>query len=190
MKQLVEPDLSVQGQSGLCLAYVQNVFHTPHLYPNATTGWQQAEFKHGDALPDVSVPVWFSYKVDGHVAVWVPGQGVYSTTAQGVKVFSSLESMMNYIGGGIKYLGWSEDLATVRLVEGGDMPLTPGQQDKLFKMGKRAEPTQEELTNQDYANNAGLAIDTVWNTWGEENYKNDQNPPDFKVLPPGKYKVN
>lgn len=55
-------------------------------------------------------------------------------------------------------------------------PLVSGQQDKLIKAMKQAEPTAEELNNPDWANNPGLAIDALWNNYGKNHY-----PP----LPPG-----
>lgn len=117
-QQLVQPNLNATGQPGLCLAYVEDVFKTPHTYYNATEGWEKAQFKHTDQPPpSISVPIWFSWQVDGHVAVWANGT-IYSTTAQGVRTFVSIPALMAYIGGGITYLGWSEDLENVRIVKG------------------------------------------------------------------------
>lgn len=59
------------------------------------------------------------------------------------------------------------------------MELTPSQQDKLFKMMKRADPTAEELNNPEYRKNPGLAIDTGWNTWGKYNYEEDKKPKEY-----------
>lgn len=52
-----------------------------------------------------------------------------------------------------------------------DMPLTSSQQDKAIKMFKEAEPTAEELSNKDYANNPGLMIETFWNVYGKDRYE-------------------
>lgn len=54
--------------------------------------------------------------------------------------------------------------------QGGEMPITSTQIDKLIKMSLRRQPTAEELGNQDYANNPGLLIDTLWNNGGEAQF--------------------
>lgn len=116
MEQLKQPNLNVVGQSGLCLVYVRNIFGIAAKYPTATSGWQNAQYKHTTTPPtDVSVPVWFSYGTDGHVAVSVPGKGFYSVSAQGDKIFSTLAELEAYIK--CSYLGWSEDINGVRVVE-------------------------------------------------------------------------
>jgi hypothetical protein len=116
-EQEIAPNLSVVGQNGECLVYVREVFGIAAKYPTATAGWENAAYKHaGDTPPsDVSVPVWFSWESAGHVAVSVPGKGIYSTTADGDKVFPTVEALAAYIGG--MYLGWSEDVDGVRVVE-------------------------------------------------------------------------
>jgi hypothetical protein len=67
--------------------------------------------------------------------------------------------------------------ATVRvgqqLIKEEEVPLTQGQVDKAIKMGLRREPTQAELTNQEFANSAGLLIETLWNNGGEAFYKSN-----------------
>lgn len=114
-QQLLEPNLGVVGYSGLCLKYVTEVFGVPPKYPSASVAWQNARFKHTGTPPNNSVPIWFSWQVDGHVALWDNGL-IYSTTAQGVKTFKSIQALMNYIGGGIAYLGWTEDINNVKVV--------------------------------------------------------------------------
>ncbi len=74
--------------------------------------------------------------------------------------------------GGVK--AW----ATYKDNQGGEMPLTPQQQDKFLKMGLQREPTAEELNNQAYATNPGLLADTLWNNGGSDIYYNI-----FKPLP-------
>lgn len=127
-KQLVEPDLSVVGVPEECLAYVREVFEASAEYPTATSGWENAQYKHPGEQPptDVSVPVWFSYSgPDGHVAVSVPGKGIYSTTKQGDKVFTSIEELINWMNEGFVYLGWSEDVDKERVVEPVPAPTPP-----------------------------------------------------------------
>lgn len=71
-------------------------------------------------------------------------------------------------------------------IKGGDMPITPGQQDKAIKMGLRRPPSAAELNNPDWRNNPGLMIDTLWANGGEASYNEDQKPKTYKpyTLPP------
>src|ERR1700749_3707356 len=110
MIQLKTPNLSVVGVPEECLVYVREVFGVPAKYGTAALGWENAGYKHpGATVPgDVSVPVWFEWDTYGHVAVSVPGRGIYSTSAHGDKVFPSVQACASYIGG--TYLGWSEDV--------------------------------------------------------------------------------
>lgn len=126
--QLVQPNLATVGNIGWCLAFAENVFGTPHLYATATDGWHATHFPHPDRnLPtDVSVPIWYSYVENGldygHVAVNVPGRGVLSSpyradnTQQWFKDIDDCARVLN-----CKYLGWSEDIATVRVIKEDDM---------------------------------------------------------------------
>lgn len=128
MKQLVYPDLNTVGNVGWCLSFVEDAYHTPHLYATATQAWNATLYAHTNRdLPDVQVPVWFSYYEDGinygHVAINVPGRGVLSSpykkdgTQQWFKDIDECARVLN-----CTYLGWSEDLATIKLVEGETMP--------------------------------------------------------------------
>jgi hypothetical protein len=118
-QQLVQPNLSVVGVPEECLAYVRAVFGATFEYPTAISNWQNAQYPHPNEQPpaNVSVPVWFSYNgPDGHVAVSTP-QGVYSTSAVGDKVFGSVAELVQWMGEGMVYLGWSEDVDKLRVVQ-------------------------------------------------------------------------
>jgi hypothetical protein len=126
--QLKTPNLSVVGQPEMCLAYVRAVFGATGEYPTATSGWENAAYQHAGEQPptDVSVPVWFSYNgPDGHVAVSVPGKGIYSTSAVGDKIFPSIQALISWMGEGFKYLGWSEDVDKERVCEPATTPVEP-----------------------------------------------------------------
>jgi len=117
-QQLVQPNLNIVGQDGLCLVYVREVFGAPAEYPTASVAWQNTQYPHAGEQPPstLAVPIWFSWETDGHVAVWDNGT-VYSTTAQGDKTFPSIQALMDYIQEGIAYLGWSEDINSERVVQ-------------------------------------------------------------------------
>lgn len=53
-----------------------------------------------------------------------------------------------------------------------DMPITTDQLYSLIRGITQREPTQAEVTNKDYLNDPGLAIDTFWNNGGKEKYQN------------------
>lgn len=160
-QQLIQPNLKVIGTAGDCLIYVREVFGVPAKYLTATLAWQNSQYKHSGTPPPVAVPIWFSYNQPaGHVAVWDNGK-IYSTTAQGDKTFSSIQALMNYIGEDIQYLGWSEDINNVRVVEGEDMGLTADQVNKICVLSTDLQAS----TNQNFLNNAGLDLDTVLNNF-------------------------
>lgn len=146
-EQLIQPNLKIVGTPELCLVYVREVFGVAALYPTAAAAWQNAQYKHTGTPPANAVPIWFSYnQPTGHVAVWNNGT-VYSTTAQGDKTFTSIQALMNYIGEGIEYLGWSEDINNVRVVQpqGVDMQPTPKQVGDIYKFMTNADISQTDL---------------------------------------------
>ena len=115
--QLKKPNLAIVGFSGLCLNYARRVFGVAPKYATAWLAWKGAKYKHPTrTLPNVAVPVWFSYHIPGHVAVYVPKKGIYSTTRYGVKVFPSISALEQFISGA-KYVGWTEDINGVRVVK-------------------------------------------------------------------------
>lgn len=116
-KQVRKANPNVPGRSGWCLNYARNVFGVGPKYPWAWSAWNGAKYKHKTrTLPNVAVPLWFSYHVyQGHVAVYVPGKGIYSTTNRGVLAFKSIGALEKYISG-CKYVGWTEDINGVRVV--------------------------------------------------------------------------
>lgn len=109
---------SVVGTPGNCLIYVRESFGiASNGTPTASAGWARAVYRHSGTPPtNISVPIWFSWENSGHVASWVNGV-IHSTTAQGMKTFNSISALTSYIGQGIQYLGWSEDVDGVRVVE-------------------------------------------------------------------------
>lgn len=129
MNQLVVPNLSVVGYPSYCLAYAGAVFGlSSENTPDAWEGWLATQFKHVDALPNLVVPVWFSWTGTiggitqnwGHVAVSTPG-GIYTNplTGSGHKVFPTVPDLEAAYG--VKYVGWSEDISNLRVVEEDEM---------------------------------------------------------------------
>jgi len=119
--QVKYPNVNVTGYSNLCLQYVRRVYGVGAKYPYAWSAWSNARYKHTDALPNASVPVWFSYHTRiagiyrnwGHVVAYVDGK-FYSTTKYGVKAYTSIAAVERALG--VKYVGWSEDINGVQVV--------------------------------------------------------------------------
>lgn len=130
MKQLVQPDTSVVGTVGYCLQYADRVFGMSHGEKSAWIAWEATQFKHTDPIPDNAVPMWYSYWATiggvyanwGHVTVNVPGEGIYSSPIKAGtthNVLHSIDEVERVYG--VKYVGWSEDISNLRVVEGEEM---------------------------------------------------------------------
>lgn len=157
--QLKQPNLTVVGQEGLCLAYVTEVFGIPNKYPSATVAWQDAQYPHPNETPpiNISVPVWFKYDgPDGHVAVWSNGV-IHSTSAQGMKTFNSIQELCTWMGEGMTYLGWSEDINSIQVVES---------EEEMFNEGDRL-----NLNKYLYGKDNGYFKDKIGMDWKTAMYQ-------------------
>lgn len=169
--QLKTPNLNVIGQNDDCLLYVRSIFGAPAKYAYAYSAWQNTQFPHPDIQPpnNVAVPIWFSWTGTvggvtqnwGHVALWDNGT-IYSTTAQGDKTFSSIQALVEYIKEDIEYLGWSEDINNVRVVEGEDMNPTSNQVGVVFPGIVSDSNFNPIMPTQDQLN---TAVSTDWYDW-------------------------
>lgn len=125
--QLVFPNLKTLGKIGWCLKFVEDAYNSPHLYATATDAWNSTEVRHTDRnFPAVAVPVWFSYYENGlnfgHVAIYVPNQGVLSSpyARDNTQVwFKDVDECARVLH--CSYLGWSEDIANLKVVEKEDV---------------------------------------------------------------------
>lgn len=129
--QTRSPNLSTAGNIGYCLAFVEAAYATPHgMYSYAYQGWEGTVAKHEDQnFPEgMDVPIWFSYMVgstnEGHVAIKLANGTILSspweqgTTQAVLPSIAELERI--YSDNGVHpliYLGWSEDLCGVQVVE-------------------------------------------------------------------------
>lgn len=120
-KQLIQPNLNIVGTVGGCLKYARQMFGAPAGPLYAWEAWENAKYKHEDTnFPtNVAVPLWYSYRTnEGHVTVEVEGRGIYSapyaknTTHAVLGSIADVERIY-----GVKYVGWSEDINGVRVVE-------------------------------------------------------------------------
>lgn len=164
-EQLKQPNLSIVGIPEECLAYVTEVFGVPPKYPSATVGWANC-IQHTGTPPSLAVPIWFKYNgPDGHVAVWDNGT-IYSTSSVGDKTFSSIQQLCTWMGEGMTYLGWSEDINSVKVI-GEEM--TDKNQISAFIWafyGRDARPTEIETYG------AMPLQETINNILGSQEYLN------------------
>lgn len=167
-KSLVSPDLTVKDFSGYCLRFTQSVWGAPVAHPTAWAAWEATTMKHETRdLPDVPVPIWFDWTGDigsgvkryGHAATWVPGQGVFTSPPSGYgnKWYPTLEAQERAYG--IKFVGWSEDINTLRVAEFSNTP-TPTRKKK--QMGAFYRTPDGSIYYQDKPNTAftGLILPT------------------------------
>jgi hypothetical protein len=115
------------------LEYVRSAFDLPIVEPSATKGWENADYKHEDYdFPDAWVPLWFSIDgiPEGHVVLRAPDGRIYSTStnANSPYVHPNLDHLIWFYGPRVepeyqltlRYLGWTEDISNVRVVENED----------------------------------------------------------------------
>ena len=153
MIQLVTPNLNVRAQFARCLQYVQNAFSAPYAGKSATYAWQQTAFKHHTReIPNgVYVLVWFEYwgTVDGVYGNWghvvIYKDGICYSSPHTIKsthdVIPSIEEVERIYN--CKFLGWSEDIAGLKVIEGDAMnkeTIT-----YLYRLAFNREPTSEEI---------------------------------------------
>ncbi|ALY09598.1 hypothetical protein SALGADO_73 [Arthrobacter phage Salgado] len=127
MDQLITPNPNIWCEPGWCLQYVRETFGIPNgVYPTATSGWENAKFKHpGEYAPlGVWTPLWFymSKVPAGHVVLQAPDGSIYSTsdpsnTPHHHPNLADLMAYYAYWGLPLTYLGWSEDIERVRVVQ-------------------------------------------------------------------------
>lgn len=132
--QLLTPTPNIPCKPGWCLQYVRETFGIePGVYPTATSGWENAEFKHSDQeFPDAWVPLWFSMEgvPAGHVVLRSPAGKIWSTTNAGQytpRIHPSLDDLMavyERAGLALTYRGWSEDIETIRIWEDDAMAIS------------------------------------------------------------------
>lgn len=132
-KQKVTPNVNVPGYSGDCLAYVDDAVNPPHRQATAQVSWQYAvdtKVAHpGEEPPTgVWVPVYYSINNGpwagyGHVA-WFYSDGnntvIYDSEFgcdNRTGPYSGGGDLFNYMGWQMSYLGWSEMVDGLRIVE-------------------------------------------------------------------------
>ena len=127
--QVVQPDTTVEDYAGYCARFTWKVFQQQSIYhyDSAIAAWNGSQYKHAGEQPpsNVAVPIYYDWGDYGHSAAWIPGQGVLSSPGSGYgqQWFDSVEACGQYFGA--SYLGWTEDMAGVPVIQGSPNPPTP-----------------------------------------------------------------
>lgn len=160
-RQLIKPNIAINENAGWCLSYARRVFGRPVVEATAWAGWQNTKFKHKNRnFPKgVSFPVWFDWWGDvgngrhryGHVAVVHTDGRVWSSplSGHGRAWFASVDDLVRAFGGGMKYVGWSEDISGARIIEptkGGGM-LTRNLANIIVRFYRGREANATEVRN-------------------------------------------
>lgn len=136
MIQTVTPNLNVSAYITRCLKYVQDAFGSPNAGKSAMISWQtRTKFKHTDRDFPIGVYfiVWFDYwgTVEGVYANWghvvICKDGTcYSSPFTKASADANVHDTLNSISEveriyGCTFIGWSEDIAGLKVIEGEDM---------------------------------------------------------------------
>ena len=131
--QRITPNTNVLGYSGGCLAYVDDGVNPPQRQPTAQSSWELA-VRTGVAHPgqepplNVWVPVYYSINNGpwagyGHIA-WFYSNGkdtlIFDSEygcGNRTGPYSGGADLFNYMGWQMSYLGWSEAVDGLRIVE-------------------------------------------------------------------------
>lgn len=217
--QLIPPNMGTKGIIALCLSFAEDVFSAPHLFPNATVAWNATTFKHRDQnFPkNVAVLAWWSCIVrvvdtlgnvsevdEGHVAIRLAdGRFLSSPWQKGTTqaIIGSMAQMESIYHLGA-FQGWSEDIATLRVVKESNMPsVVSADEVKWLAQGYFTPAQVEAMGGLDklVADNTGTESNTLIKAWANSpqfvekrlHYEAlDTGDGTAVVLKPGKYQVN
>lgn len=106
--------------SGYCLQFVRQCFDIPSYYASAIDAWNGSTTQHpGDRNPPPAVPLFFaSPSVYDHVVFGVSASECISTFNADIRSFAGIADIERQFSA--SYLGWTEDLNTVRVYSQGD----------------------------------------------------------------------
>lgn len=126
-RTLVAPVLDFPVETGSCLVYAQGVFNAPVMYDSAWQAWEATQLKFDKSVQpstEVATILWFAHEGTyfsfskgvyeygnwGHVAVYIPGDGIYTSPATGIGYerydsVDQIEANFNAV-----YVGWSLDI--------------------------------------------------------------------------------
>lgn len=185
-KQKVSPNVNVPGYSGGCLAYVDDGVNPSQRQPTAQASWYLAVntgVAHSGQEPPLNVWVPVYYTIDngpwagyGHVA-WFYSNGkdtlIYDSEfgcGNRTGPYANGQELFNYMGWQMSYLGWSEAVDGLRIVENvEEKPVTSDNSNNIEIKGDNLMKFIQ-ITDGTYKNNQVLITPTSarWVTSGQE----------------------
>lgn len=193
-KQLRDANMSTGYTGGWCLKFVQDSFGTDHVYPSAIDAWNAnyGNGNHPNELPPSgkTVPVYFSLGnvPAGHVAISLDGGMVASSTQSGYHsspyFHPNLNNLITVYGrynGGCNYLGWSEYVGTVRVIENinnnqpaqGDDMIDQGTLTLLFNSYLGRNPDSDAISHYVGKYSTSFVVSDVYNSSEANSYRNN-----------------
>lgn len=135
---------------GWCLQNVRLGYGIAAKYPNAIGAWNNTEQHKDRSIPlGVAVPLYYSWKTDGHINVRLPDGRVWSDG----RIYSSLsnfESIATPV-----FLGWGESVNNVRVIQFNQPPISGGgvtmnneSGTELYRTGLFREPENATVAGQ------------------------------------------
>lgn len=116
MKQLIPFDPAKGGrQPGFCLQNVRLGYGIQNKYPNAITAWNNTQQHRDRNFPALDVPVYFTYKSDGHIGVRLKDGRFWSDG----NMYSSLD--LYELNHSPVFLGWGESVNDIKVIGGNTM---------------------------------------------------------------------
>lgn len=131
--QLIPPDRSTKGTVGECLNFAERAVGAPQIFRNATVAANNTQFRHLDQnFPEgVDVVIWFSFWTTingifadyGHVCFRLSDGRIFSSPYKqgtGQAYLNSIQELQRLYTDGqhpLVYRFWTEDIATIRVVE-------------------------------------------------------------------------
>ena len=154
---------------GWCYAVAWTAFKGRVTNPTAWAAWLATAYPHKDRnLPSgVYVPIWFSgYGGAGHVALYKDGQiwtSPYTHKAYFDR-FNSIDALARYYG--VTYVGWSEDIGGVRVVQPSNQGDIMNQDSgtELYRTGLHRDPESAGAASQWNGQSATQALASLRNS--------------------------
>lgn len=137
-------DLNKAGKAnGWCLQNVRLGYSIAAKYSNAITAWKNTQQHKNRNIPTgVAVPLYYTYKTDGHINVRLPDGRIWNDGT----IFKDLATYLS-LRPQVSYLGWGESINDVRVIQevantpslpaptGGSFRVKPGHTFRVYKPG-------------------------------------------------------
>lgn len=125
-EQVLTPNTNITWVNEECLLDVREAFGVGVKYPTAIANWNaNSAVNHPNQTPpsNIAVPIFFSIPSvpAGHVCLWDNGM-IYTSSAQGKQIFTSIAALIHWMGEGFVYLGWSQEIESTPVVKVAAVP--------------------------------------------------------------------